>query len=243
MHIGIIMDGNGRWATAQGLPRLSGHAAGVQAVKRLIRACPDLKVDTVTLFAFAIANWKRDKEEVDGLWVLFQAFLKNDMEELLHEGVRVRVIGDRDGLPHEVKDAAEKIEKASLDNNRFLLQIALNYDGVDEVARMVRRAVEGGVEKEEIDSLYIKNHLDTEKENEPDIVLRTGMPKAHDGMSVWRSSAFLPIQSSQSVCVSVETLWPDFTPEDLSRVIAYADPDARLFGGQRVEGATSARAL
>lgn len=243
MHIGIIMDGNGRWATAQGLPRLSGHAAGVETVKTLIRACPQLGVDTVTLFAFAIANWKRDRAEVDGLWVLFQAFLKKDMEELLEEGVRVRIIGDRNGLPREVLHAAEQLEHDSEVNGKFLLQIALNYDGIDEVARMLREAITNNVPKEEITAAYVENHLDTQAGNNPDIVLRTGMPSPNDTMSVWRSSAFLLIQSAQSVCVSVETLWPDFTPEHLAEVIAYADPDSRLFGGQRVQDVTSAAAF
>lgn len=233
MHIGIIMDGNGRWATQRGLPRLQGHAEGVKALRALIEGCPSIGVDAVTLFAFAIANWKRDKEEVDGLWVLFQSFIDSDLKYLVEKGVRVVVIGDRDGLPAAILSSIKKVEEESQRNTTFLLQIALNYDGVDEVARFVRRAIQEGVSPLLITAQYVREHLDTQPENEPDVVVRTGMPSSHSGMSVWRSSAFLPIQSAQSVCVSTEVLWPDFTVDDLKKVIAYADPDARLFGAQR----------
>lgn len=233
MHVGIIMDGNGRWATSRGLPRLSGHQAGVEAVKTLVRACPDLGVHTMTLFAFAIANWKRDKEEVDGLWKIFDAFFAEHLQELIDDGVRVLVIGNRAGLLENTLKEVVEAEESSKHNTKFLLQVALNYDGVDEVARMVQKTITKGVSVDEITVEYIENNLDTQAGNEPDIIIRTGMPRAQDGMSVWRSSAFLPLQSAQSVCISSEILWPDFTPKDLQNVIAYADPDSRLFGGQR----------
>ncbi len=227
------MDGNGRWATQRGLPRLAGHKEGVRAVKELVRACPSLGVDTITLFAFAIANWKRDKEEVDGLWALFKIFIENDLSELVQNGVRVVVIGNRDSLPSSIVDSVKTVERQSKDNSKFLLQVALNYDGVEEVARLLQRTIAEGVPAEKIDAAYIQNNLDTEANDEPDIIIRTGMQRSDGGMSIWRSSAFLPIQSAQSVCVSSEVLWPDFTVEDLRKIIAYADPDARLFGGQR----------
>lgn len=233
MHIGIIMDGNGRWATARNLPRLAGHTAGVEAVKELVRACPSLGVTTMTLFAFAIANWKRDKEEVDGLWAIFHEFISRDLQELITEGVRIKVIGDRNGLPEDVKEAVVKVERESKDNSKNFLQIALNYDGVDEVARMVKKILLDKITPEEVDAQYVMSHLDTEAGNDPDIIVRTGIPASIDGMSQWRSSAFLPLQSVQSVCVSSEVLWPDFTPDHLKKIIAYADPDSRLFGGQR----------
>jgi undecaprenyl diphosphate synthase len=233
LHIGIIMDGNGRWATLQGMPRLFGHKAGIEAVRTVVRGCPVIGVTTVTLFAFAIANWKRDKKEVDGLWQLFLTFFKTDIQELVDEGVRVVCIGDRSGLPSDVLLEVERVEAISKENTTMLLQIALNYDGVDEVVRLVKRAIKNNVEASIVDTKYITDNLDTEAGNDPDIIIRTGMDKTHDGMSIWRSSAFLPIQSAQSVCVSSEILWPDFTPADLEKIIAYAKPEARLFGGQR----------
>jgi undecaprenyl diphosphate synthase len=227
------MDGNGRWATAKGLPRLQGHLQGVTAVRELIQACPSIGVDTITLFAFAIANWKRDTEEVDGLWTLFQSFIDTDLTSLVEKGVRVVVIGNRDGLPEAVKQSVQKVEAASAMNTTFLLQVALNYDGVDEVVRLIKHAIQHNVSVEEISASYVQTHLDTQAGNDPDVVIRTGMPTPQNGMSVWRSSAFLPIQSAQSVCVSTEVLWPDFTIEHLAEIISFADPEARLFGGQR----------
>lgn len=233
MHVGLIMDGNGRWATAQSLPRLSGHRAGVEVLKDIIRACPALGVDTVTLFAFAIANWERDKEEVDGLWSLFKIFIEHDLALLIQEGVKVVVIGDKAGLPVSIIKSVETAEQTSEKNTKFLLQVALNYDGVDEVARLVKKVIREGIAPEAITSSYIKDNLDTEAGNEPDVIVRTGMPAPHGGLGVWRSSAFLPIQSAQSVCISTDVLWPDFTPLHLKEIIEYADPGARLFGGQR----------
>lgn len=141
LHIGLIMDGNGRWATAQDKPRLFGHAQGVQTVIDVVRQCPAIGVHTVTLFAFAIANWKRDTDEIDGLWVLFHDFIHNGMKEMLEEGTRIVFIGDRKGVPEHVATAAEKLEEDSKNNKVILLQIALNYDGVDEVARMLQQAL------------------------------------------------------------------------------------------------------
>ncbi len=233
------MDGNGRWATQRGLPRLQGHRKGVQTVKNIIRDCPSLGIDTVTLFAFAIANWKRDKEEVSGLWELFKIFIEQDLTELIENGVRVVVIGNKEGLPEAIQKSVEIVETKSRDNTEFLLQIALNYDGIEEIARLVQKTIEENIPKDAITAAYIQENLDTQAGNEPDIVIRTGMPAPQDGIASWRSSAFLPVQSAQSVCISTEVLWPDFTREDLAKIIVYADPDARLFGGQRSEPATS----
>lgn len=233
MHIAIILDGNGRWATRQGLPRLAGHKQGIETFREIVRICPELSINTLTVYAFAIANWKRNQEEVDGLWELFRTFFEHDVAELLENDVRVRVIGRRDGLPEDVLKLIEDVEARSKDNQAALVQIALNYDGIDEVARLLQKAIAEGVTPEEVDSEYILNHLDTESGNEPDIVIRTGMPSPEGELAVWRGSSFLPLQSTQSVCVSTTTLWPAFTKEHLEAIIQFADPDARLFGGQR----------
>jgi len=227
------MDGNGRWAAKRGLPRLLGHKEGVTTLKNIVRACPSLGVHTLTLFAFAVANWKRSKEEVEGLWKLFEIFIEEDLQELIEQGVRVVVIGNKDGLPPSVVRSVEKAEASSKDNTKFLLQVALNYDGVDEVARLMKRAIASGVSEHDITSEYVQSHLDTIVGNDPDIIIRTGMPAPKNGMGVWRSSAFLPIQSAQSVCVSCEVLWPDFTSSYLKEAIVYADAESRLFGSQR----------
>ncbi len=233
-HIAAIMDGNGRWASAQGLPRLQGHTAGVATVKTLLRELRDAPVHTFTLFAFAIANWKRDKEEVEGIWQLLQHFLEHDTQELMDAQIRIRVIGDKSGIPGQVRKTIEAVEKRSQENEGLLLQIALNYDGVDEVARLLKRTLHAGVDPNRIDTEYVRTHLDTEACNEPDIVIRTGMKERKGKFSYWRSSAFLPLQSAQSVCVGSTTLWPDFSIKELQEIIDFADPDSRLFGGQRM---------
>jgi len=233
-HGRLIMDGDGRWATAQGAPRLVGHKAGVDTVLSIVKAAPEAKVHTITLFAFAIANWKREKNEVDGLWALFMEFLVTTLDELLDEGVRFRLIGDASGLPKNVRDAGKDAEERSKNNTGTLLQVALNYDGVDEVTRLLKRALSAEVTPEDVTSEYVLSNLDTEADNNPDVVIRTGMKERAGRFSYWRSSAFLPLQSAQSVCVGTETLWPDFTTEELKEIISFADPDSRLFGSQRV---------
>ena len=227
------MDGNGRWATNRNLPRLKGHEAGIETVKEIVRACPELEVSTLTLFAFAISNWKRDKIEVDGLWSLFHIFFTQHIQELVSEGIKIKIIGSRGQLSKEILRDIEKAEEDSKNNSKFLLQVALNYDGIDEVARMVQNAINGNIPVGEITPAYIQSHLDTMPGNDPDIIIRTGMPKAEQGMSVWRSSSFLPLQSVESVCVSTEVLWPDITPQHIQKIITFAKVDERLFGGQR----------
>ena len=235
LHIGIIMDGNGRWATEQGKQRLEGHSAGVLAVQALLRECTSVGVGTVTLFAFAISNWKREKQEVDGLWILFHSFIVESSQEFIENGTRVVFIGDREGLPEHVREVAIKLEIDSSHNKKLLFQIALNYDGLDEVVRMTKKVIQSEVSAEDVTPEYLLSHLDTQAENQPDIIVRTGMPQAEEGMAVWRSSGFLPLQSTESVCVSLEVLWPDFTIEHLQKIITYAKPENRLFGGQRKE--------
>lgn len=227
------MDGNGRWAQSRNLPRLKGHEVGVETLQEIVRVCPSLGVDTLTLFAFAIANWKRDRPEVDGLWSLFHLFFTQHIHELIAEGVRIKILGSRKNLSKEILADIEKAEADSKDNSKFLLQVALNYDGIDEVARMVQQAIDTNVASQEITSSYVLSHLDTMPGNDPDIIIRTGMPEAQRGMSVWRSSSFLPLQSVESVCVSTVVLWPDITKEHIEEIITFAHVEQRLFGGQR----------
>lgn len=232
-HVAIILDGNGRWATAQGQPRLFGHAAGVKNLTKLALACPDAGVRTLTVYAFAIKNWKRDKTEVDGLWELFFKMVEEEFKTLMENGFRIKLIGNRPGLPANVLESIERIEEQSKDNDRLLLQIALNYDGVEEVARMTKRAIEAGVSATDITQEYVETHLDTDPERPLDIMIRTGAKKHEGKFSLFRNSSFLALQFSQAIGVSTETLWPAFTPEELKEIISYADPDSRLFGGQR----------
>ncbi len=233
-HVAMIMDGNGRWATERNRPRLFGHAAGIKTVKEIALKAHEANVHTISLYAFAIANWKRDKDEVDGLWKLFHQFFTGEIEELLNEGVRVKVVGNRAGLPADVLERIEDVEERSKDNDGLFLQVALNYDGVEEVARMVKTAIASGIPAEEIDQEYVENNLDTDGDNPPDIMIRTGIKAPTDKLAIFRHSSFLTVQFAQSIGISTTTLWPDFSIEELKEAITYADPDARLFGAQRV---------
>ena len=238
-HVGIILDGNGRWAKAQGKPRLFGHRAGEKNVGKIVRACDENNISVLTLYAFAIANWNRDKEEVDGLWNIFRQFYDSEMREFMNMNAQVRMIGDMAGLPEDIVDMVKKGEEDSKDNTGLIVQMALNYDGVDEVTRAVRKiaqaAKEGTIDLEDITDEYLFSSLDTGGVQQPDVIIRTGMPQPEEGngMALWRSSSFLQLQSAQSVCVSTPVLWPDFSPEDLTAAIKFADPDGRLYGGQR----------
>lgn len=240
-HVGIILDGNGRWAKAQGKPRLFGHLAGEKNVGNIVRACGENNVTVVTLYAFAIANWQRDQEEVDGLWDIFRKFFKKEMEEFMKMGAQVRAIGDRAGLPKDIVEMIKEGEAESKDNVNLIVQFALNYDGVDEVTRAIKKivtAVQGGeLDPKDITDSFVASQLDTGDIQAPDVIIRTGMSQVDNerGMAIWRSSSFLQLQSAQAVCVSTPVLWPDFSPEDLKAAIEFADPDSRLFGGQRKE--------
>lgn len=241
-HVGIILDGNGRWARQQMKPRLFGHNAGFKNVRTITDAAADSGVTVLTLYAFAIANWRRDKEEVDGLFDIFRRFFKTEFEYMMEQGYRCRMIGSRDErVPADVMDMILDAEEKSKNNTGMVVQMALNYDGVDEVTRatqtLAARVAEGELKAADITQTMIMDALDTGGQQEPDVVIRTGMPQVENerGMAIWRSSSFLQLQSAQSVCVSTPVLWPDFSPEDLKAAIAFADPDGRLFGGQRKE--------
>jgi len=132
-HVAIIMDGNGRWATRRGLPRLAGHRAGVDRVREVVKACPDLGIRTLTLFAFSTENWKRSPEEVAGLMSLFRRYMTKESARLVSEGVRLRFLGQRTRLPSDIQNMIEGIEAQSAGNNRFFLNIALNYGARDEI--------------------------------------------------------------------------------------------------------------
>ena len=239
LHVGFIMDGNGRFATLAGNPRLFGHTEGVKTVKKIVRACPSLGITTMSLFAFAIANWKRDADEVRGLWELFKIFFEQDVEELIESGVRVRIIGDVEGIPEDVCALARDVEARSAKNDTLLLQVALNYDGLDEVVRATKKILadvqSGTTAMEAVTPEYLMHALDTADAPPLDVVIRTGMPEPsqEQGLSVWRSSAFMPLQSLQAVCVSSTILWPALTEDDVKEALAFAHPEERLFGGQR----------
>jgi len=226
-HVAIIMDGNGRWANARGLPRSMGHRRGVEAVREAVRAAGELGIQYLTLFAFSSENWRRPEAEVEELMGLLKHFIRRDLAELHKEGVRVRVIGERENLSSDIRALLEEAENLTRDNQRQTLVVAFNYGARDEVARAMRRVAAkyaaGEVELEGLTAEYLDEHLDTAGIPDPDLIIRTS--------GELRLSNFLLWQAAYSEFVFLPCLWPDFDRQAFEAAIAeYASRDRR-FGG------------
>jgi len=225
-HVAIIMDGNGRWAQMRGRPRLIGHHMGAKRVKEIVRACPDLGVSHLTIFAFSTENWKRTQIEVAGLMRLFKRYIRREAQDLLGEGVRVRFIGDRVRLDPVLVDLMDNLEMLTADNTKVHLTIALNYGGRDEVARAARRLAYdvklGKLDPRDVCDETFPKYLDTHVLPDPDLVIRTSGEA--------RISNFLLWQSAYSEYEFIETLWPDFTAEIFADVLNRFGTRERRFG-------------
>lgn len=228
-HVAIIMDGNGRWAQAQGKPRLFGHRAGARRVREIVNACPDQGVKYLTIFAFSTENWKRTQAEVAGLMMLFRRYIKKETKDLIERNVRVRFIGDRIKLDKKLVALMDDLETATAENDLVHLTIALNYGGRDEVARATKRlaqeVADGKLSPADVDEETLTRFLDTRVLPDPDLVIRTSGEA--------RISNFLLWQSAYSEYEFIDTLWPDFTAEVFAKVLAgYGNRDRR-FGAVR----------
>lgn len=225
-HIAIIMDGNGRWAVARGLERLRGHARGVERVRQVIDASPEMGVTHLTLFAFSTENWKRTAREVSGLMSLFRRYIKSEADRLHAENVRVRFIGIRDPLEKRLRCMMGELEERTSGNTRLNLTIALNYGGRDELVRATRRigakVATGELQADAVTEEVFEEHLDTAGLPDPDLVIRTS--------GEYRTSNFLPWQSAYSEYVFIEKEWPDFTPTDFAETLGVFDLRDRRFG-------------
>ncbi len=225
-HVAIIMDGNGRWATRRGLSRLIGHKRGVETVRRIVEASPDLGVEHLTLFAFSTENWKRSEEEVGGLMHLFRLYIRREAAELDRQGVRVRFIGDRAALDPELRKLMDGLEAQTEGNDRLNLTVALNYGGRAEIANAARRIAEaaarGEVAPEEIDEDSFAAYLYTDGLPDPDLVIRTS--------GEMRVSNFLTWQSAYAEYVFVDECWPDFTPQIYAETLGAFGARERRFG-------------
>ncbi len=223
-HVAIIMDGNGRWAAARGRSRAFGHRKGVEAVRNVARAASNLGVRYLTLFSFSTENWNRPTAEVDALFELLRRFVAADLDKLHEEGVRVRILGCREGLSNEVLSLIETTESRTVDNNRFFLNIAFNYGARNELVRAARRMFqelgEGTVTFTED---QFEQYLDTAGQPDPDLVIRTS--------GEYRVSNFLLWQSAYAEFYFTNVLWPDFGEAQFRAALeAYACRDRR-YGG------------
>jgi len=225
-HVAIIMDGNGRWAQAQGKPRLFGHQAGAQRVREIVAACPELGVKYLTIFAFSTENWKRTQAEVSGLMTLFRRYITKEARALRDNGIRVRFIGDRIKLDDKLVQLMDELELMTADNDLVHLTVALNYGGRDEVARATKRLARdvkaGRLDPEAVNAETLARYLDTYVLPDPDLVIRTSGEA--------RISNFLLWQSAYSEYEFIDTLWPDFTSEIFGRIIGNYGKRERRFG-------------
>jgi undecaprenyl diphosphate synthase len=225
-HVAIIMDGNGRWATSRGLPRLAGHKRGAERVREIVERCPDLSISHLTLFAFSTENWKRPAQEVIGLMRLFRRYIKKEGARLVAEGVRVRFIGGRERLDPDLQALMGGLETQTAANDRLTLTVAINYGGRDEVLRATRKVAEavrdGRLRADDITAETIERHLDTAGLPDPDLVLRTS--------GEYRVSGFLPWQTAYSEFAFIDTRWPDFTADMLAAHIRGFGSRERRFG-------------
>lgn len=205
-HVGIIMDGNGRWARQRGMARLRGHRAGADAVGCVVESCRYLQVDVLTLYAFSTENWRRPDREVSGLMTLFDVYIQKERRRLLNNGIRLQVIGDRSRLSEQLQEAIAELEEASSVNDDMTLQVAVSYGGREEIVRATR-SIAAQVERGEIvagdvDEQLMSDQLYTAGRPDPELVIRTSGEQ--------RISNFLLWQIAYAELYFTDTLWPDF---------------------------------
>jgi len=222
-HVGIIMDGNGRWANRRGLPRLAGHNAGTENVRRITIACADAGVEVLTIYAFSTENWRRPADEVFGLMRLLAQRIDKEAAELHRNNVRIRHVGSLEGIQPRLADRVKAAVKLTAQNTGLVLNVAFNYGGRQEIARAVQKSIASGVAPEEITEEVIDRHLDTAGLPDLDLVIRTG--------GEMRLSNFLLWQAAYAEYYSTPICWPDFGREELYQAFAEFGRRARRFGG------------
>lgn len=222
-HVAIIMDGNGRWAKKRGMPRLVGHRAGIKNLRRVILAAADFGINNLTFFAFSTENWNRPEEEVNGLMALLSEFLETEVQELHDEDVRLLHIGNLNGLSPSLRKKTEDAIELTRNNKRINVILAFNYGGRDEIVTAVKKLIEAGTPAEGIDIKTMSDAMFTAGTPDPDIVIRTSGEK--------RTSNFLIWQTVYSEWFFPDVLWPDFSENDLQKILVEYSTRDRRFGG------------
>lgn len=224
-HVAITMDGNGRWAQKQNLPRTKGHQEGLKSGKKIIKYASDIGLKNVTLYAFSTENWKRAEEEVGFLMNLIHVHLKGELDFYKENKIRLRHVGDISKLPAQVqKDIIETVE-ATKDYTGLTVNMAINYGGRDEIVRGVKKIIEKGIKAEEITESLFQNQLDFEGIPDVDLLIRTGGEK--------RLSNFLLWHVAYAEQVYTDTLWPDYTVEDFQKDLEEFQRRHRRFGAEK----------
>lgn len=225
-HVAVIMDGNGRWAKRQGLPRIMGHKRGVDVLKDLLRCCDDWGIQALTAYAFSTENWGRPQEEVDFLMTLFQRVLRQELREMVEENVQIRFVGNLTALPPVLQDEIARSMEETKNNRGIRFTVAKNYGGRQEIVQACRtiahKVQQGLIQPEEIDEATIERHLYTVGICDPDLLIRTS--------GEMRVSNFLLWQLAYSEFYVTETLWPDFDRAEFHRALCAYQQRERRFG-------------
>ncbi|MCI6615808.1 isoprenyl transferase [Ruminococcus sp.] len=227
VHIGIIMDGNGRWAKKRGLPRKAGHSAGAKTFRKITRYCSDIGIKYLTVYAFSTENWKRPEDEVRSLMKLFKSYLEEALEDFKDDSIVVKFIGDKAPFDEDLRNLMIENEESSKDRDGMVLNIAMNYGSRDEIVRAVKNICNdvqsGAFLPENIDEQLISNYLYTSGQPDPDLIIRPS--------GEYRISNFLLWQSAYTEFVIMNKLWPDFETSDLDEAIKIYSQRNRRYGG------------
>lgn len=221
-HIAIIMDGNGRWAAARGLPRLEGHRAGTENLRQIIKASVEYGVKYLTLYAFSTENWGRPQDEVHGLLSILETVIDRELNELKSQGVRICHIGRLDAMPKKVREKVLHSLALTQNNDRLILNIAWNYGGRDEIVHAIQEIIKSGIPAEQVTEEVVSHYMFTQNCPDPDLVIRTS--------GEMRVSNFLIWQSAYSEWYFTPILWPDFNKEELGKAIDAYSQRKRRFG-------------
>ncbi len=219
-HVAIIMDGNGRWALQRGLPRLAGHRAGTENLRRIIRACVEFGIPYLTIYAFSTENWGRPREEVNGLMRILEDVIDRELRELNEQGVRIRHLGKLDQLPSRIQEKVLSAVEQTRQNSRLNLNVAFNYGGRDEIIHGIQQMLKDQVDPEQVTPELVSRYLYTSGIPDPDLIIRTS--------GELRISNFLIWQAAYSEWYVTPTFWPDFGKEEFRKaLVTYADRDRR----------------
>ncbi len=221
-HVGIIMDGNGRWAQQRGLPRLAGHRAGTENIRRVLTACVEYGIQVLTIYAFSTENWKRPEQEVKGLMSIFARVIDRELEELHREGVQLRHVGRLEGISDSLAAKVHHAIDLTKNNDRIILNVAFNYGGRAEIVDAVRRIIRDGIPAEEVTEELISCYLYTTDCPDPDLIIRTS--------GEFRTSNFLLWQAAYAEYYVTPTYWPDFDKEELYKALLTYGQRNRRFG-------------
>ncbi|HCA04356.1 MAG TPA: isoprenyl transferase [Ruminococcaceae bacterium] len=227
VHVGIIMDGNGRWAKNRGLPRKAGHREGAKTFRTITRYCSNIGIKYLTVYAFSTENWKRPEDEVGALMGLFKSYLEEALSDFKDDDIVVRFIGDKSGFSPELRALMTENEESSASRSGMVLNIAMNYGSRDEIVRAIKNICDdvqnGRLERDGIDSAVVSSYLYTAGQPDPDLIIRPS--------GEYRISNFMLWQSAYTEFVIMNKLWPDFTTDDMDEALKLYSQRNRRYGG------------